>query len=191
MINDHGDGDHASGETTHKEDGGDDAVDHVGSTGMPLTRSDEGGASSLAHRPKAAQELQDEPLPEWARKRITRANAEAANYRTRLREAETRLEGAKTSQEYEAAVADIKARNMELEQQLIRERVARKYHLPDDLATRLRGATTEELEADAKALQKYAAPAEPVVLSGGLNPADDSDTFDPVKEARKARAARR
>jgi hypothetical protein len=133
----------------------------------------------------------DDALPEWARKRLTRANAEAANYRTRLREAETRLEGAKTAEEYEQAVTDIKTRNGELEQQLARERVARKYHLPDDLAGRLQGKTVEELEADAKALQKYAAPAEPVVLSGGLDPADGTDGFDPVKEARRARAARR
>ncbi|HEX8570228.1 MAG TPA: hypothetical protein VF699_09960 [Caulobacteraceae bacterium] len=140
--------------------------------------------------PDASGDGRDGELPEWARKRLTRANAEAANYRTRLREAEARLDGAQTPEQFEAAVADIKTRNAELEQQITRERVARKYHLPDDLAARLRGTTAQELEADAKALQKYAAPAEPVVLSGGLNPADDSDAFDPVKEARRARARR-
>lgn len=137
-------------------------------------------------------EERDDELPEWARKKLTSANAEAANYRVRLREAEGRLDGAKTAEEYEQAVADIKARNAELEQQLVRERVARKYSLPDDLATRLHGATAEELEADAKALQKYTAPAEPVVLSGGLNPGDDSDTeTDPRKLARRYGGRRR
>jgi hypothetical protein len=129
---------------------------------------------------------QVDELPEWARKRLTKANAEAANYRTRLREAEARLDGAKTAEEYEQAVTDIKTRNAELEQQVARERIARKYGLPDDLAERLRGANVAELEADAKALQKYAAPAEPVVLRGGLDPADDGDTeTDPRALARR------
>lgn len=137
-------------------------------------------------------EERDDELPEWARKKLTSANAEAANYRVRLREAEGRLDGAKTAEEYEQAVADIKARNAELEQQLSRERIARKYSLPDDLAARLHGATAEELEADAKALQKYTVAPEPVVLSGGLNPGDDSDTeTDPRALARRYGGRRR
>ena len=138
----------------------------------------------------AADEREDE-LPEWARKRLTKANAEAANYRTRLREAETRLNGAKTTEEFETALADVKARNVELEQEITRVRVARKFNLPDDLAARLRGTTAEELEADAQALQKYVIAPRPERLSGGLDPSDDAEVFDPVKEARRARAARR
>jgi hypothetical protein len=130
-------------------------------------------------------------LPDWARKRLTKANAEAANYRTRLREAEQKLTGAKTVEEFEAAVADVKAANERLESELLRERVARKFDLPDDLAGRLRGATAEELEADATALQKYATPSPPASLSGGLDPSDGDAVFDPVAEARKARSARR
>jgi hypothetical protein len=131
-------------------------------------------------------------LPDWARKRLTKANAEAANYRTRLRDAETKLGSAKTVEEFETAVTDLKTANERLEAELLRERVARKFDLPDDLAGRLHGATVEELEADAKALAKYAStPATPPgSLSGGLDPSDD-DVFDPVAEARKARAARR
>jgi hypothetical protein len=137
-------------------------------------------------------EERDDELPEWARRKLTSANAEAANYRVRLREAEGRLDGAKTAQEYEQAVTEIKARNAELEQQLSRERVARKYHLPDDLAARLRGATAQELEADAKSLQKYTVTPEPVVLSGGLNPAGtDTDESDPGALARKYGGRRR
>ncbi|MFG1602854.1 hypothetical protein [Actinoplanes sp. NPDC049265] len=143
-------------------------------------------------QPSAEDNRLDGELPEWARKRLTRANAEAANYRTRLREAEARLDGAKTAEEYEQAVADIKTRNAELEQQLARERVARKFSLPNDLAERLHGGTVEELEADAAKLQKYAAPAEPVALSGGLDPTDDSDTeTDPRVLARRYGGRRR
>ena len=143
-------------------------------------------------QPKTEDDRSDDELPDWARKRLTRANAEAANYRTRLREAEARLDGAKTPEEYEQAVTDIKTRNADLEQQLARERVARKFGLPDDLAGRLTGATVEELEADARKLQKYSAPAEPVVLSGGLDPTDDSDTeTDPRVLARRYGGRRR
>lgn len=135
------------------------------------------GASTLTH--------------EQALVELTRVRGEAANYRTRLREAETRLGTAKTAEEFEAAIAEVKAQNAALEQSIARNQVARKYGLPDDLAARLRGDTTAELDADAKALQRYANPAVPVGLSGGLDPADSDDGFDPVTEARKARAARR
>jgi hypothetical protein len=153
--------------------------------------------------PQTAGEPADEPqqtaqtderedeLPEWARKRLTKANTEAANYRTRLREAEAQLHDAKPTEEFEKALADVKARNVELEQEITRVQVARKFNLPDDLAARLRGTTAEELETDAQALQKYVVVLGPGRLSGGLDPSDDDEVFDPVKEARRARAARR
>ncbi|MFI7598303.1 hypothetical protein [Actinoplanes sp. NPDC049681] len=69
----------------------------------------------------------------------------------------------------------------------------RRFNLPDELAARLRGATVQELEADAKVLQKFAvAPSTPAALSGGLDPADDSDTeADPRALARKYGSRRR
>ena len=153
-------------------------------TGQPADETDG------AERTAPADERDDE-LPEWVRKRLSKANAEAANYRTRLREAETRLEGAKTTKEFEAALAEFKARNAELEQEILRAQVARRFHLPDELAARLRGQTAEELEADAQTLRQYATTPQPERLSGGLDPSDDGEVFDPVKEARRARAARR
>lgn len=129
-------------------------------------------------------------LPKWAREKLTKANAEAANYRTRLREAEKKLEGAKNPEEFEKAIAEFKAQNAGLEANLLRERVARKFNLPEDLAVRLRGATAEELESDAKALQKYAVTPPPGDLRGGLDPSDEDEPFDPVKAARQARKSR-
>jgi hypothetical protein len=129
-------------------------------------------------------------LPKWARDRLTKANAEAANYRTRLREAEAKLSAAKTVEEFEAATKELRETNQRLERQLLVSDVARKFNLPDDLAARLQGATAEELEADAKALQKYAVSPAPANLSGGLDPSDEDEPFDPVKEARRARASR-
>ena len=139
-------------------------------------------------QPATAEQPSADELPEWARKAISTANAEAANYRTRLREAEQQLGNAKTVEEFQSAVADVRTENQRLEHELLRERVARRFELPDDLAARLKGATAEELEADAKTLQKYAAPAPaaPASLAGGLDPSDDSDTeTDPRELARR------
>lgn len=132
----------------------------------------------------------DAELPDWAKKRLTKANSEAARYRTQVRELEARLEGVKTPEEVEAAVAEIRAQNAALEAAIVREKVARKHELPDELAELLKGSTEEELTAHAKSLAKYATPHVPETLSGGLDPSDNEGAFDPVALAREARARR-
>ncbi|WP_411120598.1 hypothetical protein [Streptomyces sp. x-19] len=113
---------------------------------------------------------------------------EAASYRTRLRDAETRLTEAKSPEEFEAALAEVKTKNAELEHSLVVGTVARKYELPDELAARLRGVTVEELETDAKALRALLAPAVPESLGGGLTPSDEDDgEMDPRALARRSR----
>lgn len=139
---------------------------------------------------EGADEESDDTLPEWARTKLTKANSEAASYRTQLREVQASLANAKTPEEFEAATNELNTKIEALETQLLRSTVARKFNLPDDLADRLRGGTEEELEADAKALQKYAAPAGDPDLSGGLDPSEESEEFDAVAEARKARQRR-
>ncbi|MFJ9158692.1 hypothetical protein ACIRPS_18035 [Streptomyces griseoviridis] len=130
----------------------------------------------------------EDSLPDWARKELTKVRGEAASYRTRLRDAETKLSEAKGPEEFEAALADVKAKNAELEHSLVVGTVARKYELPDELAARLRGTTAEELEADAKALQALLTPAAPESLGGGLNPSDEDDgEMDPRALARRSR----
>lgn len=137
-----------------------------------------------------AKEGDDESkdLPEWAQKELKKVRGEAANYRTRLREVEQQLANAKTPEEYEAAVNELRETNAQLEQRILRNDVARKFQLPDDLANALKGDTQEELEAHAKVLAKYAAPADPESLGGGLDPTDDDDdTTDPRELARRFR----
>ncbi|MFF9644736.1 hypothetical protein [Kitasatospora aureofaciens] len=130
----------------------------------------------------------EDELPDWARKELSKTRAEAASYRTRLRDAETRLTDAKSPEEFEAALAEVKAKNAELEHSLVVAQVARRFELPEALAARLRGATAEELEADAKALQSFLAPPAPESLGGGLNPSDEDDgEMDPRKLARRSR----
>lgn len=140
--------------------------------------------------PPATEEKVDD-LPEWARKKLTSANAEAANYRTQLREAQDALSKAKTPEEVTAAIADTQAKYAQLETQLARTTAAAKHNLPPELAARVQGNTPEEMDADAKALAKFAVvPAAPGDLSGGLDPSSSDESWDPVAEAAKARAAR-
>jgi exonuclease VII small subunit len=142
--------------------------------------------------PSTEEAPAEESVPsEVLRKKLTDANAEAANYRTKLRETEAKLSSAKTVEEFEAATAELKGQIEALERSILLNNVAQKYELPEALAKRLTGTTPEELEADAKELQKLVAPAAPESLGGGLTPEDDSDDFDPVKAAQEARRSRR
>ncbi len=133
-------------------------------------------------------------LPDWARTELTKVRGEAANYRTKLREAESKLSEAKTAEEYEAAVNELKTANAELERQVLVTDAARKHKLPDELAALLQGNTAEDLEAHAEKLAKFA-PAEerePEDLKGGLKPGQsDAGGFDPVAASRAARKRRR
>ncbi|MEU7400077.1 hypothetical protein [Streptomyces sp. NPDC044948] len=140
---------------------------------------------------KSEEKSAEESVPaEVLRQKLTEANAEAANYRVKLREVEARFAGAKTPEEFEAAVAELKSQNEALERQILLNTVAAKYELPEALAKRLTGATPEELEADAKELQKLVAAPAPESLGGGLTPSDGDEDFDPVKAARAARQRR-
>ncbi|WP_369186489.1 hypothetical protein [Streptomyces sp. R08] len=131
----------------------------------------------------------EDELPDWARKELAKVRGEAAGYRTRLRDAETRLDGAKSAEEFEAALTEVKQQNAELERSLVVASVARRFDLPEELAGRLRGTTPEELEADAKSLQSLLAPKAPSALGGGLDPSegDDDGEMDPRKLARRTR----
>ncbi|MEU6959598.1 hypothetical protein [Streptomyces chrestomyceticus] len=152
-------------------------------------QTDESEQAQEESQPSEPQESAPEAdLPEWARKELSKVRGEAASYRTRLRDAETKLSEAKSPEEFETALAEVKAKNAELEHSLVVASVARKYDLPEELAGRLRGSTSDELEADAKALQALLAPAAPPSLGGGLDPSDEDDgEMDPRKLARRSR----
>lgn len=127
---------------------------------------------------------QEDALPEWARKELTKVRGEAAGWRTQLRESEAKLAAAKTPEEFETATTDLRTKVSELEHAI----VAAAFGLPPDLAARLRGATKAELEADAKVLQKFAPAQDPENLSGGLDPNNDDDgEMDPRVLARRHR----
>lgn len=162
------------------------------------TTSDRDTAAAQAAAAAAAAASKDgdtESLPQWARDAISKANSEAANYRTKLREAEQTLANAKTPEDIAAATAALKASNVELERKLLVTTVAAKHKLPPVLAASLRGDTEAELEAHATELAKFVPSEErevdPNDLSGGLTPGGSStESFDPVATARAARGRR-
>lgn len=125
-------------------------------------------------------------LPDWAQKELTRARNEAAKYRTQRNELQDKLKDAKTPEDIEAATREYVEKVEGLELQLTRERIAHQFKLPDELAERLRGATEDELKADAEALQKFARPSrgsdDP---RGGLNPDERKDVSDPKSDAQR------
>lgn len=124
---------------------------------------------------------------------LKKVRTEAAGHRTKLRELEKRLADLKTPEQVEELVTTMKNEREQAERALLVENVALKFGLPPELSTRLQGATREELEADAKALSKYATQErdiDPDRLGGGLDPSDEDGSFDPVKAAREARRRR-
>lgn len=164
-----------------------------------------GGASGTGGTPEGGEgapkgtEGEGEPkpspedeLPEWARTELKKVRGEAAGYRTRLRDAETKLAEAKTPEDVETAVAEIKAQNAALERSLTVSKVATKHQLPDELAALLQGDDEAAIETHAKALAKFAVTTTaPESLSGGLTPGGESDeVFDPVAVAKAARQRR-
>ncbi|MFE2104314.1 hypothetical protein ACFXAF_00310 [Kitasatospora sp. NPDC059463] len=139
-------------------------------------------------QPETPSASPEDDLPDWVRRELSRTRAEAASYRTRLRDAEDRLTKAKSPEEFEAALAEVAAKNAELEHAVLAGSVARRFDLPEALAARLHGTTAEELEADAKALQALLAPPAPSSLGGGLDPSDQDDgEMDPRRLARRSR----
>jgi hypothetical protein len=136
----------------------------------------------------------DKKLPEWAEKELKEVRAEAAGYRVKLREAIQKLEQAKSPEEYETAVSELRDENDKLSRQILINEIAREHELPKELADVLQGATEEELKAHAETLKKFAPPKKPkkkVEVSGGLTPDEDNDAFDPVALVKQLRSARR
>ena len=125
------------------------------------------GADELAEGERqegdADEEGSDEGLPDWAQRKLAKANREAASYRTQLRELQNTTKDAKTPEEFAAAIAGA---TMVLERDL----VIAQHGLPADLTPLLTGKTREEMEANAKTLQRYVQRPPKGNLRGGLTP---------------------
>lgn len=133
------------------------------------------GSGESSDTPTEATDVDVDAL----RTEIASLRKESAKYRTRAKEAREALDAAKTPEEFDA----VSSRMAELETELSKERLARKYNLPDALASRISGDDDEARDADAKALAElFRKPAG--VGSGGLDPAKQSLPTDPRELAR-------
>lgn len=182
------------GEEGNEDESGKDESGSEGNEGGDNTgSSDEENSDGDSEK-----EEQEEEVPvDVLRANLTKANQEAARYRTRLREVEKALEGRKTAEEVEELVNNLKSERESAERALLIENVALKHSLPNELAELLRGETREELEKHATTLAKFAPKEEgeqvpPGDLDGGLNPGSDGsdDDLDPRARYRKIKGLR-
>lgn len=154
-------------------------------TTEPVVEGEPQGAQETP--PAEVDDSKDESkLSDYWRGELTRARSEAANYRTQLRDAQSKLAEAKTPEEFQAATTELNEKITQLETANLRSTAARKHNLPDALAARLQGSTAEEIEADAQALAQLIPsttqnPVPPRPPRGGLTP-------DQVNEGRKSPA---
>lgn len=132
-------------------------------------------------------ERDEAALPDWARAELVSVRKEAAKYRVAAKELRQSLAKAKTPEEFDAA----SARVAELETELHREQLARKYQLPEAVAARVTGETEEAREADAKALAEVFHTRTVPLGRGGLNPnAKPTTPKDPAALAALVRRRR-
>lgn len=141
--------------------------------------------------------IEEEVPAEVLRTNLTKANQEAARYRTRLREVEKALEERKTDEQIEELLDGLRNERETVERSLLIENVALKHGLPTELAELLKGSTREELDAHALVLAKFAPANEneevpPGDLDGGLNPGNESNDSDlsPRDRVRKVKGYR-
>jgi|GEM_PF-1785593 len=131
-------------------------------------------------------------LPAWAQARLRRLGNENAARRKANEELTAKLAGAKTTEEFEAAVTELRNANASLEREAKLATVAHTHTLSAEALTLLEDVPTDKLEARAKALATlFGSPATTSrTPSGGLVPDDDDEGFDPVKAAAEARRRR-
>lgn len=116
----------------------------------------------------------------WTKNAVESANREAASRRVALRDLEERVKDAKTPEEFNTAMADVKAKEAELLTTLARERAARKHSLNDELLEFLTADTEEAIEKQAEKLAALKpAAVKPAVITqlpptGGAKPSEPS-----------------
>lgn len=108
----------------------------------------EGQAPPTGTEPTTSHEGREPPT--WDM--VNRLRAEAAGYRTRLRDVEDR--DLTETQRLAAERDELKTRAASAEERLTRYEAAAARGLPMELADRLRGSTREELEQDADKLKE-------------------------------------
>ena len=135
---------------------------------------------------------------ERAENELKKVRDEAAARRVENKELSQKLSGAKSPEEFEAAVNEYQTKIAEFERRELIRDVADAHKVPAALRDRLRGESREELEADAKALLEAfpqgdtrSGRTSDRPPSGGVNPSNDDPDDEAVISAAVKRAASR
>jgi len=116
-----------------------------------------------AESTEAAQESKTDDLPDWARKQLTKANNEAAKYRTRVTELNDKLKGLEDSsgkvEDLSKQVTDTSAEADTAKLALLKLQIALSVEGVEaknasDFAELLQGSTEEDLKAHAEKVKK-------------------------------------
>lgn len=136
-------------------------------------------------------------VPAWAKAEVESVRREAGNYRTQLRDEQAKWKDAKTPDEVQALLSESTARTAQLEAAAERERVARKFNIPDEFMEFLTATDAEALAAQAEKLAAVAAPPAPVAPTqvvvtevaptGGKTPIAEAPEEDGASLWRKSR----
>lgn len=137
--------------------------------------------------PEASTKTETQPgekdLPDEVRAILRKERAAARAAEARAKAAEAKVQGFEDATKSEVEKLTERATRAEADaktaaHQLLRERVARRHNLPEQLTDRLRGDTEEELEADAtsllEALPAREGPRTPPTRDGATPPAADN-----------------
>lgn len=142
------------------------------------------------------EELSTDIPAEVLRKKLTEANAEAAKYRSKLREVEALLSERKSPEEVEALVGELRTERETAERQLMVEVVALQHNVPQEMRETLgalasTGMSREDLEKHAKAFGQAVTKEVPNEPQGGLNPTTHpEEADDPRARVRRLRRTR-
>jgi hypothetical protein len=173
------------------EDGQQEETVETAQEPLEGTESDEQTESQGEGTPEG-----EEVPAEVLREKVTKANQEAARYRTQLREAQDALSKAKTVEEFEAATKEFTEKIQQLEVENLKYEVAVDSEIPAKAIKFLTGSTKEELEASAAELKELFGQPAPkkatsvkAPASGGLNPSEDAAPVDRDALRKQMRAA--
>ena len=145
----------------------------------------EGTEGDESDEPEGDEDEGGEELPKEVKSKIAKLNREANGLRTRLRELEEKLTGAKTPEEVAKVTAELTEDNGRLTRELAVEKALRKHGLEEGDAVLLTATTPEEIAAQAERIaSRIGGGSGP--LRGGLDPTDeDNEPSDPGELAKK------
>ena len=144
----------------------------------------EAGEQKGEEKPKATHPWDD---PDIAKAEIERLRNEAAGYRTQKNDLAKQLEGAKSQEDIDTAIADWQQKTAKLEREnLVLQHGAT---LPEALRKYVQGDTEDEIKASVAELAATVAPAKtpPSRVGGGLTPGAEAPVTDPAKLAAQVR----